>query len=99
MASALGLDDPVAMIDTEGDEDPQEGPSSAPEFSSKPTTSTMASTSSSQSIEDPPSLGAIFQTAYTSNSSQSSTRYASVSKRFIKSQFDIFNSTSNRNLC
>ena len=85
MASALGLDDPVAMIDTEGDEEPQEGPSSAPEFSSKPSTSTMASTtSSSQSIEDPPSLGAIFQTAYTSNSSQSSTRYASVSNnRFI----------------
>ena len=56
------------MIDHEDDEPHEEGTSS----SSTTTTSKPTSSSSSANNDDSSSLGAIFQTAYTSNSSQSS---------------------------
>ena len=56
------------MIDHEDDEPHEEGTSS----SSNATTSKPTSSSSSANSDDSSSLGAIFQTAYTSNSSQSS---------------------------
>ena len=67
MASAL-VDEAMNMIDHEDDEPHEEGTSS----SSNATTSKPTSSSSSANSDDSSSLGAIFQTAYTSNSSQSS---------------------------
>ena len=67
MASALAIDEAMNMIDHE-DDDPQEGGTS----SSSTTTSKPTSSSSSANNDESSSLGAIFQTAYTSNSSQSS---------------------------
>ena len=81
---AAALDEPVAMIDHEGDDDDevqlqQDGADEVPvrpQMAEKPSaSSSSASTNRSSSTDEllPTSLGAIFQTAYTSNTpSQSS---------------------------
>ena len=84
-SSGAALDEPVAMIDHEGDDDndvqlQQDGADEEeaagvvrPQMSEKPctTSSTSASANRSNSTDELPSLGAIFQTAYTSNSQSS----------------------------
>ena len=84
---AAALDEPVAMIDHEGDDDDdevqlqQDGADEVPvrpQMTEKPSaSSTSASTNRSSSTDELlPSLGAIFQTAYTSSQSSNPSQSA-----------------------
>ena len=84
---ATALDEPVAMIDHEGDDDDdevqlqQDGADEVPvrpQMTEKPSaSSTSASTNRSSSTDELlPSLGAIFQTAYTSSQSSNPSQSA-----------------------